>query len=96
MTRKDSRQIVQEFEVRRQRQHFAIAASLFLVLFLVLIYKRPLLGEISKNTIFGAQIIVISTFIGFTNFNWRCPSCNKFLGNDIGMRICRKCRTRLR
>jgi hypothetical protein len=96
MSKIDARQIKQDFEVRRKRQLLAIAASLFLVFFLALLYKHPVLGEISKNTIFGAQVIVITTFIGFTGFNWKCPSCNKFLGNDIGMRICRKCGSTLR
>jgi hypothetical protein len=96
MPKKDDRQIRQEFGVRRERQLLAMAVALLLVLFLALLYKRPVLGEISKSTIFGAQVIVISTFIGFTNFNWRCPSCNKFLGNDIGMQRCRKCGSRLR
>lgn len=96
MAKKDNRQIIQEFGVRRERQLFAMAVALFLVLFLALLYKRPVLGEIPKNVIFGAQVIVISTFIGFTNFNWRCPSCNKFLGPDIGMLMCRKCGSRLR
>ncbi|MEW6108053.1 MAG: hypothetical protein AB1632_02630 [Nitrospirota bacterium] len=97
MSKKDGRQIMQDFEVRRRRQFLAIGVALFLVLFLAVLYKRPtLLGEFSKNTIFGAQVIVIAAFIGFSSFNWRCPACNKFLGNDIGMRICRKCGRRLR
>jgi uncharacterized membrane protein len=96
MSEKVERHIKQEFGVRRERQLLAIAVALFLVLFLALLYKRPVLGEISKNIIFGAQVIVIATFIGFTAFNWRCPSCHKFLGNDIGMRICRKCGSTLR
>jgi len=96
MSKKDSRQLMQDFNVRRGRQLLAIGVALFLVLFLALLYKYPVLGELSKNTVFGAQVIVIATFIGFTSINWRCPSCNKFLGHDIDVRICRKCRDRLR
>jgi len=97
MSKKDSGQIMQDFGVRRGRQLLAMGVALFLVLFLAILHKRPtILGEFSKDTIFGAQVIVIASFIGFTNANWRCPSCNKFLGNDIGMRMCRKCGSRLR
>jgi len=97
MSRKDERQIMQDFGVRRGRQLLAIGVALFLVLFLAMLYKRPtVLGEFSKNAIFGAQVIVISAFIGFSSSNWRCPSCNKFLRNDIGVRVCRKCGSRLR
>jgi len=88
---------MQDFGVRRIRQLLAIVAALFLVLFLAVLHKYPaLLGEFSRSTLFGAQVIVIAAFIGFTSFNWRCPSCNTFLGNDIGRRMCRKCRSRLR
>ena len=88
---------MQEFGVRRGRQLLAIGMALLLVLFLALLYKRPtVLGELSRNTLFGAQVIVISLFIWFSSLNWRCPSCNKYLGNDIGMRRCRKCGRRLR
>jgi hypothetical protein len=42
------------------------------------------------------QIVLISAFIVFSAFNWRCPSCKKYLGNDISRRICKHCRTKLR
>jgi hypothetical protein len=96
MFEKDEKQIVQDFEVRRRRQHLANGVALFLVLFLVILYKRPtVLGELSKDAIFGAQIIVIAAFIGFSSFNWRCPACNKYLCSEINRRMCRKCGSRL-
>jgi hypothetical protein len=97
MSKKDSRQIMQDFGVRRGRQLLAIGVTLCLLLFLAMLYSRPtILGEFSKDTILGAQVIVIAAFIGFSSFNWRCPSCNKYLGNDISRRVCRKCGSRLR
>ncbi|MCL5021989.1 MAG: hypothetical protein M1497_01225 [Nitrospirae bacterium] len=97
MSKKDGRQIMQDFGVRRRRQLLAIGAALFLVLFLAALYKGPtVLGDFSGNTIFGAQLLVIAAFIGFSSVNWRCPSCNKYLGNDMSRRVCRKCRSRLR
>ncbi len=97
MSKKDGRQIMRDFEMRRGRQLLATGVALFLVLFLAMLYKRPsVLGEFSGNIIFGAQAIVISAFIGFSSFNWRCPSCNKYLGHDMYRRACRKCGSRLR
>jgi len=97
MLKRDEKNIMQNFELRRGRQLIAIGITLFLVLFLAVLYKRPtVLGEFSRNTLFGAQIMVIAAFIGFSRFNWRCPSCNKYLGNDLYRRMCRKCGTRLR
>jgi hypothetical protein len=97
MSKKDGRQVMQEFGVRRGRQLLAIGLALFLVLFLAMLHKGPtVLGEFSKNTLFGLQVIVIAAFIGFSSFNWRCPSCNKYLGNDMNRRVCGKCGSRLR
>jgi len=97
MQKRANKQIMQDFGLRLSRQFLAIAATLFLLLFLVLLYKRPdLFGEFSKNTIFAAQIMLIVAFIGFSAFNWRCPSCKKYLGTNINRRICKQCGTRLR
>jgi len=97
MQKKDDKQTRRNFEVRQSRQILAIAITLFLVLLLAVIYKRPdRFGEFSKDTIFGLQVVLISAFIGFTALNWRCPSCKKYLGKDIHRRICKKCGTRLR
>ncbi|MDH5768052.1 MAG: hypothetical protein OEZ31_03730 [Nitrospirota bacterium] len=95
--KRDNEQVMRNFGVRQARQFLAIAVMLVLLLFLVLLYKHPdLIGEFSKNTIFAAQIVLIAVFIGFSAFNWRCPSCKKYLGTDSNRRICKKCGTRLR
>ncbi|MBM4135590.1 MAG: hypothetical protein FJ241_02040 [Nitrospira sp.] len=97
MQKRDNKQIMRDFGLRQSRQFLAIAATMFLLLFLALLYKRPdLFGEFSKNTIFAAQIVLIAAFIGFSAYNWRCPSCKKYLGTNINKRICKKCGTRLR
>ena len=94
--KKDPEQILQEFRVRQSRQFIAIAAALFTVLLCAVIYKRPdLFGTFSKVTLFGAQALVIGSYIGYTSQNWKCPSCEKYLGADINRRICKKCRARL-
>jgi len=97
MQKRDDKQIMRDFGLRQSRQFLAIAATLFLLLFLTLLYKRPdFFGEFSKDTIFAAQIVLIAVFISFSAFNWRCPSCKKYLGNNINRHTCKKCGTRLR
>ena len=87
---------MQDFRLRLNRQLLAMALTMFLLLFLVLVYKRTdIFGEFSKNNIVALQIILIGVFIGFSAINWRCPSCNKYLGSDINKRICKKCGIRL-
>jgi hypothetical protein len=95
--KRDDKQIMRDFGLRQNRQFLAIAVTLFLLLFLALLYKRPdLFGEFSKNAIFTAQIMIIAVFIGFSAFNWRCPLCKKYLGRNINKRVCKQCGTRLR
>jgi hypothetical protein len=96
MQKQDDNRIKQEFKARQSRQIIAMAIALFLVLLSAVVYKRPdLFGAFSKSTLFGMQAITIAAFIVYTVFNWRCPSCNKGLGNDLFRLRCRKCGTRL-
>jgi hypothetical protein len=95
--KKDDKRILQEFRRRQNRQFIAIALSLFSVLLCAVIYKRPdLFGAFSKVTLFGIQAVIIAGYIGFTSQNWRCPSCEKYMGTDINRQNCKKCGTRLR
>jgi hypothetical protein len=95
--KKDPQLIMQEFRARQNRQFIAIAMALFSVLSCAVIYKRPdLFGEYSKGTLFGAQAIIIVSYIVYTSYNWICPSCGKHLGTDINRQICKKCGARLR
>ncbi|MDA8100986.1 MAG: hypothetical protein M0042_15315 [Nitrospiraceae bacterium] len=88
--------IIRQYRMRQTRQIVAIALSLFLVLLLAVVYKRPdRFGEFQKQTIFGLQVIVIAAFISYSLYNWRCPSCSAFLKSDIGRRHCKKCGARL-
>lgn len=94
--KKDQQDIMQDFKLRQSRQFLAIALTLLFLILLTLLYKRPdLFGEFSKDTIFGAQIILIAAFVVYSALNWRCPSCNKYLGKNINRSICKKCGTRL-
>jgi hypothetical protein len=94
---RDPEQIMRAFRSLQSRQFVAIALTLFILLFLALLYTRSdLFGVFLKNTIFGAQIMIIASFIAFSALNWRCPSCRKYLGNDISRRVCKHCRARLR
>jgi hypothetical protein len=94
--KRDDKKIIQEFRLRQNRQFLAISITLLFLIFLTLIYKRPdLFGEFSREIISITQLVLIAAFIGFTAFNWRCPSCKKYLGNNIGRQRCRRCGTRL-
>jgi hypothetical protein len=92
MKNKDPDEIKREFRMRQNRQIVAIAAAMFIVLLSAVLYKRPdLLGAISGRTLFGLQAITIAAFLGFSAYNWRCPSCDSYLGGDLHRQRCGKC-----
>ncbi len=95
--RNEEERIKQAFGTRRTRQVIAVAAAIGLMIMAAALYRRPdLFGAISKGTLVKAQVLIVLLFINFTAFNWRCPSCRKYLGSDIGRRTCRSCGVRLR
>jgi len=96
MQKWDDKKIIHEFRLRQGRQFLAISVTLLLLIFLTLLYKRPdIFGEFSRDVVSTTQLVFIAAFIGFSAFNWRCPSCKKYLGNNIGRQRCRRCGTKL-
>lgn len=91
MEKRDDKQIIREFELRRWRQLTAATLALVLLLGLAMLYKH-----IATNEIYVLQGFVIAAFIGFSYYNWRCPLCKKYLGHDIGRHRCRRCGSVLR
>ncbi len=96
MKKKDSKDIMKDFEVRKSRQLIAIVLTIFIVLLCGVLYKRPVLyAHFPKEGLFGAQIVAIVAFASFSALNWRCPSCRKYLGGDVHRQTCKKCGVRL-
>lgn len=97
MQQREQGHIRDEFRRRQTRQFFAIAVTLLLLLSLVLFHTRPdLFGrELSRGEASLAQLAVIAAFGVFSVINWRCPSCNKYLGANIYRRECGRCGSRL-
>jgi hypothetical protein len=93
--RKGSEKENREFKKRQTSQIIAMTIALFLVLSGAVVFKRPdIFGAFSSKSLMAAQAVVIAVFIGFSSVNWRCPSCNKYLGADIHRSSCRKCGVR--
>jgi ribosomal protein S27AE len=96
MGKNDDRDVMKEFEVRKNRQLVAIVLTVFIVLLCGVLYKRPVLyANFFKEGLFGAQIVAIVAFVSFSALNWKCPSCGKYLGGDIHRQTCKKCGVRL-
>jgi len=96
MAKRDDREIQREYRARQTRQIIAVTAAIFLVLLAAILYRRPdLLGAFSVRTLLGLQITTIASFVVYTAYNWRCPSCDKHLGSNIHRQRCGKCGARL-
>jgi hypothetical protein len=92
MRKMDQNDIKREFRLRQTRQIIAMTVALFLIMLAAVLYKRPdLVGAFSRGTLFGLQAISIAAFVGYTAYNWRCPSCGKHLGSNVHRRRCVKC-----
>ncbi len=97
MLDRNTEEIKRDFRRRQSRQLIAIVLALLMIVLLAAVHKRSdLFGDIPTKTVSGLQFIVVAAFIGFSAFNWRCPSCGKYLGPDIKRALCRKCGARLR
>lgn len=93
----DEQKIIRDYTAKRKRQIIAVIAAIALLLLLALAYKRPdIFGQLSKKNVVIGQVLVILAFINFSAYNWTCPSCKKYLGNDLNRIVCKKCGARLR
>ncbi len=97
MRKKDDEQIAQKFRTTRARQLAAIALTVFFIIILAVVSKRPdVFGAFSKKTVLIILLAIMLLFINFSSWNWRCPSCNRYLGSDAFQEKCRKCGVKLR
>lgn len=97
MQYRDKDRIKREFKTRRIRQIIAIGTTLALLLLLAILYNHTqMLEGFAKNDILAAQILLLCSFIAFSWYNWKCPSCNNYVGPDINRAACRHCGAKLR
>jgi hypothetical protein len=90
------RQIVEEFRARRKRQLIVLLPAL-LVFIAIRAAEQPsaYLG-ISTTTVVLTGLAILTGFAIFSWRNWRCPSCDRYLGRWINPASCSKCGARLR
>jgi rubrerythrin len=89
--------VVEQFKLRRKRQIIAVAPLVAAMFGLFYTTENPdavLLG-LSPNQVAIAAGIVIVACLAFAWRNWRCPSCNGYLGKNWSPRFCPKCGVKL-
>ena len=89
-------EIVTEFKKRRTRQIMAIGPIVLAFIALLSVENNPtgIFGLSPSIILVGAFAVIISVLV-FSLLNWRCPSCNKYLGKAINPKFCSKCGTQL-
>jgi hypothetical protein len=96
MKNKNHEEIVRRFATIRARQFLAIALAVSLAIVIAVVFKRPdLFGVLSKKTSLLLLAVTMLAFVNFSSYNWRCPSCRKYLGNDIARNRCKSCGIKL-
>jgi len=91
-------EIIQTYKRRRARQ-LIISLSVFPVVIGVNYWVSSSLRTSIKwyhiLALVAETSIVVAAVVSNLR-NWRCPSCNAYLGGTFNPKFCKKCRTRLR
>ncbi len=81
----------EEFAKKRKNQ-ILITIPLFAVLIVMILspaYFRSL--GLDKNTLTWGFLVYVLFVLGYSLYNWRCPSCNSYLGRSFFIKFCSKC-----
>ncbi|MGW8209483.1 MAG: hypothetical protein ACWGO2_10780 [Syntrophobacteria bacterium] len=89
-------EIIEEFKKKRIRQIMAVGPIIlaFIALLSVEGNSTAIFG-LPPNTVLTISFALIISVLIFSLFNWRCPSCNKYLGKAINPKFCAKCGVQL-
>jgi amino acid transporter len=89
-------EIIAEFKEKRTPQIMAIGPIILAFIGLLSVENNPtgIFGLPPITVLVGAFAVIIAVLV-FSFLNWRCPSCNKYLGKAINPKFCSKCGVQL-
>ena len=91
-----NKEITEAFKRKRARQIMAVAP--FVLAFIALLsveHNSSSIFGLPRNIVLGIAFALIISILIFSFVNWRCPSCNKYLGKAINPKFCSKCGVQL-
>ena len=89
-------EIIEEFKKKRTRQIMAVAPFILAFLALLSVEGNPTgIFGLPPNIVLTIAFALIIFVLIYSFFNWRCPSCNKYLGKAINPKFCAKCGVQL-
>lgn len=88
---------LRELFKRRRRRQWLVGLPMLGAygLFILLDKTDSSAGLQSTVLIIGACAFTLAA-VGFSVWNWRCPSCDRYLGRNMNLKICGNCGFRLR
>lgn len=88
---------IQEFKRRRKRQLMMSipVVALLLISFWVRDHPDRIPFALSQNAFLTVFLAAIAFVLVFSLKNWRCPTCDRYLGKGISPRFCPKCGAQL-
>ena len=97
MGNKSKDQIIKSFK-KKKRLNYIITIFVFAVAFFAFWFANNREYFSNDNTrIYILYLICAASLGGLAALvlNWRCPSCNKYLGRSMNLKVCRKCGAKL-
>lgn len=95
MEKEINQEVIMEFKKRIRKQFMVSLIVIFVLLYINSDQFNSLITQIYK--IDGMILILVAVCcLIFSLFNWRCPACNRYLGNSILPKYCKKCGVKLR
>ena len=90
-------EIIEEFKKKRTRQIMAVGPIILAFIALLSVESNPTgIFGLPPNIVLGLSFALIISVLIFSLFNWRCPSCNKYLGKAMNPKFCSRCGIQLR
>jgi hypothetical protein len=86
----EKRRVVEEFSHRSKKQ---MIVAILVVPVAVLLFSLKKFSQDPVLTEYGTYIggVAVAALLLFSLVNWRCPSCNKYLGKGSAPTYCPKC-----
>lgn len=85
--------VFEKFRIKRQRQ--ITVAIIILPLVAGLVYldwaKSDQVLGIPADSYSIMALIGVFAALAYSIYNWRCPSCNKYMGRNINPKSCPRC-----
>ena len=94
---KPNYEIIADFQKKRTRQILALAPVVLAFIGLISVEDKPTgLFGLSPSMVLGISFAMIISVLLFSLLNWRCPSCNGYMGKAFNPKFCSKCGVQLK